>query len=148
MEIFTGTKMDCRYLRRARVWGCPAYVLNPQLAAGKKPPKWAMRARQGKFLGFSTQHSSTVGMILHLDTGHIGPQFHVAYDERFTTVASTQDDSTLDLTGWIQHLTRDSHLDDTYDPEIDGAIPPLPLEWAVPPLPSERIGGGGTWHKS
>ena len=140
METFTGTTMDCRYLRRARVWGCPAYVLNPRLADGQKIPKWALRARQGQFLGFSTQHSSTVGMILNFQTGHISPQFHVVYDEKFTTVASNHDTSTLDLSGWIDRLTHDVYLDD-YNADTDGDLPGLAPEWALPRLPTESIEG-------
>jgi hypothetical protein len=129
MEIFTGSTMDCEYLRRCRVWGCPSFVLDPRLADGKKIPKWALRALQGQFLGFSKAHSTTVGLIRHLSTGYITPQYHVLYDELFTTVKSTQDSHTLDLTGWVDGLTRDHYLDDLE--ERDGKIPPLSPEWKV-----------------
>jgi hypothetical protein len=89
-EIFTSSKVLVReILRRCRVWGCPVYVLDPKLQDRKKLPKWVARARRGQFLGFSTQHSSTVGKILNLRTGYVSPQYHVVYDELYSTVGST-----------------------------------------------------------
>jgi hypothetical protein len=62
-EIFGSAKADMTYvLKRLRVWGCPVYVLDPALQDGKKIPKWNPCARHGVFLGFSSKHSSTVGV--------------------------------------------------------------------------------------
>jgi hypothetical protein len=88
-EIFGGTRADPIVLSRLRVCGCPVYVLDRALQDGKKIPQWFPRARRGMFLGFSAKHSSTVGMILNLVTGHMSPQYHVVYDEKFSTVTST-----------------------------------------------------------
>ena len=40
------------------------------------------------FVGFSSVHSSDVPLVLNLQTGHISPQFHVVFDDDFTTVSS------------------------------------------------------------
>ena len=64
IEIFCKTTTSCEYLRRAKVFGCPVYVLDPRMQDGKKIPKWSPRARLGMFLGFSANHSSSVGNIL------------------------------------------------------------------------------------
>ncbi len=53
MEVFCGTKVDCKYLPRMKVWGCPVYVLDPRLQDGKKIPKWEPKARLGMNLGIS-----------------------------------------------------------------------------------------------
>ena len=82
-------------LRNLHVWGAPAYVLDPKLQDGHKIPKWEPRSRQGLHLGWSPLHASTVPLILNLSTGHISPQFHVVFDDWFTTV-STADKSPLD----------------------------------------------------
>ena len=123
-ELFTRTKHGCWVLQRVRVFGCPAYVLDARLQDGKKIPKWEPRARSGMFLGFSSQHSSTVGLILNLKTGAISPQYHVVYDELFTTVTSDMeidlDENWLDL--WLN--SREFYLEN-WDPMIDGAFPPL-----------------------
>jgi hypothetical protein len=75
------------------VWGCPVYVLDPTLQQGSKLPKWQPRSRRGIFVGFSPAHSSDVPLILNTQTGHISPQFHVVFDDNFSTVNSlTSDD--------------------------------------------------------
>ena len=93
LELFCGTHIDCQHLQRSRVWGCPGYVLSPTLQDGKKIPKWAPRARRGQFLGFSKNHSSMIGILRNIQTGSITPQFHVVYDEHFTTVHSLEEDN-------------------------------------------------------
>jgi hypothetical protein len=40
----------------------------------------------GIFVGHLPSHASNVGLILNLRTGHVLPQFHVVYDDDFTTV--------------------------------------------------------------
>ena len=130
-EIFSGVINGTNPLRRLRVFGSPCYVLDPRLQDGKKIPKWEPRARQGQFLGFSKEHSSTVALIRNIKTGHISPQFHVVYDEQFHTVTS---DLKIDLTQtWIDLFkhSRDVYLD-WYDPAFDGAPPALSSEWTDP----------------
>jgi hypothetical protein len=50
--------------------------------------KWQPKSRHGQFLGFSKQHASTIGLIRNIKTGSISPQFHVVFDDSFTTVPS------------------------------------------------------------
>ena len=87
-DLFSGVQVPRHKLRDLHVWGCPVYVLDPTLQQGKKLPKWQPRSRQGIFLGFSRQHSSDVPLILNKTTGHISPQFHVVFDDNFTSVGS------------------------------------------------------------
>ena len=89
-ELFYGVKSDHSDLKAAKVWGCPTFVLNPRLQDGKKIPKWEPRSRRGVFVGFSQLHSSDVPLILNLQTGSISPQFHVVFDDSFSTVASVE----------------------------------------------------------
>ena len=130
MELFTGVKEHCSQLRRLRVWGCPSYVLDPRLQDGKKVPKWSPRARQGQFLGFSTQHSTTIGLIRNLTTNHISPQFHVVHDELFHTVHSSWE-APLGPIDLPDFFTRDTYLED-HCSDIDGDLPPLDSSWAPP----------------
>ena len=128
MELFCGTKMSCRHLRRLRVFGCPVYVLDPRLQDGKKIPKWEPRARKGQFLGFSKEHATNVGLVRNCRTGYISPQFHVVYDETFDTVAA---DGTIDLSeAWIDLFlnSREVYLDG-FDPAVDGELPVLDEDW-------------------
>ena len=52
IEIFCGTTLDKTILRSVRVFGCPAYVLDPKLQDGKKQPCWEPKSRRGQFLGY------------------------------------------------------------------------------------------------
>ena len=36
------------------------------------------------------QHSSTIGRILNLTTGFVSPQYHVVYDDLFSTVTNAE----------------------------------------------------------
>ena len=40
----------------------------------------------GQFLGYSRIHSSTVALVRNLHTGHVSPQYHVIFDDKFETV--------------------------------------------------------------
>ena len=64
-------------LSNLRVWGCPAWVLDPQLQEGNYLPKFSARSHCGMYVGSSSQHADTIGRILNLQTGHVSPQFHV-----------------------------------------------------------------------
>jgi hypothetical protein len=97
VELFTGaTFQDFDHISTARVWGCPAYVLDPKLQDGKKIPKWDPRARRGMFVGRSPAHSNTVGCILNLRTGSVSPQYHVVYDDLFSTVPNGETGGIVD----------------------------------------------------
>ncbi len=89
-DIFFGTRVPCHKLCNLHVWGCPVYVLNPSLQAGKKIPRWEPRSKQGVFCGLSTLHSSEVPQVLNLTNGSITTQFHVVFDDLFTTVPSIE----------------------------------------------------------
>jgi len=88
MEVWSQMRSTSNELRRAHVFGCPVYVLDPDLQDGNTLPKWSARARLGMFLGFSPHHSSLVPLILNVTTGRISPQYHVVFDDKFETVPS------------------------------------------------------------
>ena len=91
-DLFTGSTVPRHRLRDLHTWGCPVYVLDPSLQAGKKLPRWEPRSRRGVFVGLSTIHSSEVPLILNLATGSITPQYHVVFDDRYSTVPSIGSD--------------------------------------------------------
>ena len=87
-DVYTGSTVPRHRLRDLHTWGCPVYVLDPTLQAGKKLPRWEPRSRRGVFIGvgLSTIHSSEVPLVLNLSTGSITAQYHVVFDDRFSTV--------------------------------------------------------------
>jgi hypothetical protein len=108
-ELFTATKfLNYNHLQRAHVWGCPVYVLDPMLQDGKKLPKWRPRARRGFYVGVSQRHSTNIGRVLNLQTGHISDQFHCVYDDHFATVScpggNPFEAASFDVTSWNRIL--------------------------------------------
>ena len=75
-------------LKYFHTFGCPCYVLDHHLQSGqcKMPRKWDPQAQLGIYVGRSPSHVSNVGLILNPRIGHISSQFHVVYDDDFTTV--------------------------------------------------------------
>ena len=104
-------------------------MLDPKLQDGKKIPKWNPKTWRGLFLGISPEHSSSVGRILNLRTGHVSPQFHVVYDDLFSSVSS--DDSQVQIIkqeDWdrLLELGSDENLVEGMNPKD---IPPLHKDW-------------------
>ena len=66
-------------------FGCPVYVLENAAADGMTP-KWNPRARVGIYLGHSPCHAGSVALVLNPRTLHVSPQYHVVFDDTFSTV--------------------------------------------------------------
>ena len=73
-------------IRHYHTFGCLVYVLDARLQVAGFNPKWDDRVRVGAYVGRSPIHAGNVSLILNLCTGHASPQFHVVFDETFSTV--------------------------------------------------------------
>jgi hypothetical protein len=89
-DIFNRGTVPHHRLRDIHVWGSPVYVLDHKLQQGKKFPRWQPRSRRAVFLGLSQEHSSEVPQVLNLSTGRITTQYHVVFDDLFTTLPSIE----------------------------------------------------------
>ena len=87
-EISAGAK-DKNRLKDFHTFGCPVFVLEARLQAGHKIPKWEPRSRMAIYLGHSPQHASSVPLVMNIKTGHVSPQYHIVYDDHFTTTQET-----------------------------------------------------------
>ena len=121
LELLTSSKYSRNGLMNCRVFGSPAYVLDPKLHnAGGFIPKFSPRSRRGVFLGISAKHSSTIPLILNLDTLAITSQYHVVFDDEFTTVTG-EEISNVDEK-WLRIFNTDRYKyefeddDETWDP--------------------------------
>ena len=133
-DLFTGTTVPRHKLKDCHMWGCPVYVLDPKLQAGKKLPRWEPRTRRGMFVGFSKSHSSDVPLILNLRTGHISTQFHVVFDDTFSTVPSLSSDEEPPSWWNVVDLEENSYrlpLDDDSPAELGN-------DWLTPAELEER----------
>ena len=132
LELFSGVRSEHTDLKRLHVWGCPCYVLDSQLqSSGIKIPKWKRRARLGQFLGFSSEHSTTVSLIRNVTTGKISPQFHVVFDDLFSTVSTTFNDLEKSLNEVFSGSEWKELLSTGYERYLseDALPPPLDVEW-------------------
>ena len=75
-------------------------------------------------MGFSYMHSTQVGLVLNLFTSSISPQYHVIYDEMFSTVASNRYEDPL---VWIRLVTSRTSMIQFILYQEDG--PELDDEW-------------------
>ena len=72
-------------IKNWHTFGCPVFVLEEKAANGKMP-KWDPRSRVGIYLGHSPCHAGSVALVLNPRTLHVSPQYHVVFDDQFTTV--------------------------------------------------------------
>ena len=63
---------------------CICFSIPPQ--DGNKVPHWDSRVRIGAYVGHSPRHAGNVALILDLATGHVSLQFHVVFDDSFSTI--------------------------------------------------------------
>ena len=84
---FSGVAAHYINLKDFHTFGCPCYVLDSHLQKNSKGvPKWKPRARVGIYLGCLPAHASSVALVLNPNTGLGSPQFHVVFDDDFSTV--------------------------------------------------------------
>ena len=67
--------------------------------AGRNLPNGELIPVEECFLGHSSHYATTIGDTLNLKTKHISPQFHIIYNDWFTTMYSTGDVS-VDVEQW------------------------------------------------
>jgi hypothetical protein len=88
-DLFTKLRWPHAKFHDLHVWGCPLYTLDKRIADGNKLPRWQTRSERQVHMGFSKRHASTVPLGLNSATGSITSQYHVVFDDWFSTVSST-----------------------------------------------------------
>ena len=66
-------------------------ILDPKTLKIQKLPHWNPKYRRGVFLKFILTNSNDVPLVLKPTTGNISPQYHMLFDENFSTVQSISD---------------------------------------------------------
>ena len=127
-DLLSKTRWPHAKFQDCHVWGCPVYVLDKKMADGRKLPRWKPRAQRHVYIGQSDRYSSTVPLILNLETGAITPQFHVVFDDWFSTVPGDPDKlPTLDTPQWNELFGDATHhyVEDgtEEDPTTEGSVP-------------------------
>jgi hypothetical protein len=129
VEILTSTKMSAHKYHDFHVWGCPVYVLDPKMQDGKSLPRWKVRSRRGQFMGISRKHASCAPRVLNLESHYISPQFHVLFDDFYTSV-DADPDSYPDWSRpeWSK-MFGESRYQYQWDPDEANIVPELDPEW-------------------
>lgn len=87
LELFSGINEEIT-CSDFHTWGCPVFVLDAANQSGfTGTPKWNPRATAGVYLGHSPSHAGNVSLVLNLHTGHVSPQYHVVFDDDFSTIS-------------------------------------------------------------
>ena len=97
-------------------FGCPCFVLDARLQSGLSScPKWEPRSRLGIYVGHSPSHAGTVALVLNPRTGHVSPQFHIIFDDLFTTVPSMNKNQLPPNWADLVENSRESVTDERFD---------------------------------
>lgn len=136
-EKWSGVKFhDYNHLWRMHPWGCPCYVLDLVLQNGKKLPKWRPQSRLGKYVGPSKEHATNAGLVLNSLTKWISAQFHMLFDNIFSTVCRVDDchGPVLTKTDWdsLFHTNGTDMYYDPLEPNPELHPPPVDNKWLDP----------------
>ena len=143
-EIFSGMPSSSYVdLTQFHPFGCPVYVLDARLQTGNKIPRWEPRSRVGVYLGHSPYHAQSVTLILNLSTGHISPQYHLVYDDHFSTAQSlrlgTVPTNWPDLCSNHRESLTDENFQLSPDWTLDADTPQPSIHWLSGMLDSEAV---------
>lgn len=116
-EIFSRQKSRPDRLLDFHTFGCPVYVLDPRLQQGNKIPKWQPRSRQACYLGHSPRHTQTVPVVLNIHTGLCSPQYHVVFDDYFTTTTTLGDSPPPQWPDMFKHNSLHLYAGDSTIPD-------------------------------
>jgi hypothetical protein len=112
-EKMSGTRVK-QTIKHEHPLFCPVYALHSKLQSGIGGiPKWEPRSNAGVYLGHSPEHASDVALVLNLGTGLVSPQFHVIFDDTFSTVEHIR--SAKEPTNW-ENLCKYHAENYTMDP--------------------------------
>ena len=91
-DRFTRTTWPIKHIHNLHVWGCPVYVLHKSLQDGNKLSRWRARSKRCVYMGMSPFHKEDVALVLNPESGAITAQFHVVFDDTFSTISTAEQD--------------------------------------------------------
>ena len=84
LDLWTRSRFMQSKFHLVHTWGCPAYILQKQIADGNKLGRWQPRSHCGQYLGISPTHSLTAPLVLNITTGSVTAQYNLTLDNWFT----------------------------------------------------------------
>ena len=114
-DVFTKSRWEQRKFHDVHVWGCPVYVLDSKISGGMKLPRWTPRSVRCINVGLSSNHASTVPLVLNPTSGYITAQFHIVFDDWFATIATDVDAFPNFMSDEWYRMFGDSHYQYPFD---------------------------------
>jgi hypothetical protein len=141
--LFTGQEAPWSF-QDFKIFGCPSYVLAKRLQDGDSFNKWKARGWQGIYIGNSTCHAGHIPLIYNPTTTHITPQYHVTYDEGFTSLTHMPHELKDKVLNRLYTKSTWSHTSEFAD---DSELHYFDSFWMDPPLAPRPEGRGRKRHR-
>ncbi len=86
--LLHGVLLNAMPVKTFQTLFCPVYALNTwsQSACSPGTPKWESWSQIGVYLRHSPFHAGSVALVLNPCTGQVCPQYHVTFNDSFSTV--------------------------------------------------------------
>jgi hypothetical protein len=116
-SLMYGVNLETIPIKNFHTLFCPVYVLDHRLqsASGPGPPKWEPRWRIGVYLRHSPFHTGSIALVFNPKTARVSPQYHVIFDDNFTTVPYMEQDEVPPNWEELSHLSTESATDKSVD---------------------------------
>ena len=86
---------------------CPVFVMTDP-ARENESPKWDPKSRVGIYLGHSSTHAGLVALVLNPKMLYVSPQYHVVFNDHFTTVPSMRDGTIPE--NWLELVKENENI--------------------------------------
>jgi hypothetical protein len=85
---FYGVNIENIPVKTFHTMFCPCYILDSRLhnTGSIGPPKWETRSNIRVYPGHFPFYARSVELVYNPSTGYVSPQYHVVFDDDFTTV--------------------------------------------------------------
>jgi hypothetical protein len=117
--MFTGSVAPW-HMEDFHVFRSPVYVPDKRLQDGDSLPRWKVRSWLGIYVGQSLIHAGNVPIVYNPITTHISPQFHLVFDDQFTSITRNANgipetffQNLFDKASWTYASDMDAELEDS-----------------------------------
>ena len=112
MEKFAGTPTDIT-IKNHYTWVCPVYFSDEILQVNLDGlTKWETRKHAEIYIGHSKFHAVSVALVLNSETSHVSPQFHLVFDDEFSTFSFMREGTIIpNWTDIVQRISQRGALE-------------------------------------
>ncbi len=101
LHIFIPNQLSSPYRNNCNImctdlWDYLVWVLDPKVQDERKIPNWNHCSHLGQVLGFSHVPCFLAANVIHLSPDYVSQNYHLTFDDPFSTDCSNGDDALLD----------------------------------------------------